>query len=293
MSKILVTGGAGFIGSHIVDHFISKGDEVVVFDNLSSGNEENINSDAWFFSGDVRDKDALDVAMEGVDYVFHEAALVSVPKSFENPAECLNINVEGTRNVFESALKNNVKKVVIASSAAVYGDNPNLPLKENEDLKPMSPYAESKLKDEELAKEYSSKSLPVVALRYFNVYGPRQDPSSPYSGVISIFMDKVSKGEDIVIFGDGLQTRDFINVKDVVKANVLALELESGEYNVATGTEVTIKELAEKVIEKAGSNSKIIFKEARQGDIRKSIANIDKISSFGFDPSKKLDLSDI
>lgn len=286
--KILVTGGAGFIGSHIVDYFVSEGHEVIVFDDLSTGNRDNVNPDAWFFEGDIRDVDALDVAMEDVDYVYHEAALVSVPLSIEKPELNESINVIGTRNVLECALKNKVKKVVIASSAAVYGDNPNIPLKEAEELKPMSPYAYAKLTCEKIGAEYSLKGLPVVCLRYFNVYGPRQDPKSPYSGVISIFTDKAINNEEIFIYGEGSQTRDFIHVKDVVKANVLALTLEPGEYNVGSSTQISVKELADMIIKNNNSSSKIVFKDAREGDIKKSCADISKIKSKGFSVSVSL-----
>ncbi|OVE74935.1 hypothetical protein BVX95_00735 [archaeon D22] len=281
MSKILVTGGAGFIGSHIVDHFVKEGHKVTAFDNLSTGKYENINSNAWFFKGDIRNMDDLNAVMNEVEYVFHEAALVSVPKSIEDPDLCHQINVEGTRNVLESALKNKVKKVVIASSAAVYGDSNNLPLKEDEILKPMSPYADSKLVNEELGREFTKKGLEVVSLRYFNVTGERQDPSSPYSGVISIFEDRAIKNIDIIIYGDGEQTRDFIEVKDIVKANVLAIEkLPPGEYNVASGKEITINEIAKKIIQSKKSKSKIIYSDTRKGDIKRSLADISKIKEF-------------
>jgi UDP-glucose 4-epimerase len=289
MGKILVTGGAGFVGSHIVDNFIKKGDEVIVFDNLTSGNKDNINSKAKFIKGDIRNIDELDIVMSGVDYVFHMAALVSVPLSIEQPELNEAINVLGTRNVLESAYKAGVKRVVIASSAAVYGDNPNLPLKESEELKPLSPYAEAKLSGEIMGREFTDKGLPVVALRFFNIYGPRQDPKSPYSGVISIFADRSKNNEDILIFGKGNQTRDFISVFDVVKANELALTIPPGNYNVATGTTITIRQLAEKIIGVSDSSSKIIFKEERAGDIKKSQADITKLKEQGFLPTIEFD----
>jgi UDP-glucose 4-epimerase len=289
MGKILVTGGAGFVGSHIVDNFIKKGDEVIVFDNLTSGNKDNINSKAKFIKGDIRNIDELDIVMSGVDYVFHMAALVSVPLSIEQPELNEAINVLGTRNVLESAYKAGVKRVVIASSAAVYGDNPILPLKESEELKPLSPYASAKLSGEIMGREFTDKGLPVVALRFFNIYGPRQDPKSPYSGVISIFADRSKNNEDILIFGKGNQTRDFISVFDVVKANELALTIPPGNYNVATGTTITIRQLAEKIIGVSDSSSKIIFKEERAGDIKKSQADITKLKEQGFLPTIEFD----
>jgi UDP-glucose 4-epimerase len=217
------------------------------------------------------------------------AALVSVPLSFENPDLCREINIAGTRNILESAKNQNVKRVVLASSAAVYGYNSNLPLKESETLRPQSPYAESKLANERMAREYSDKGLPVVSLRFFNIYGPRQDPKSPYSGVISIFVDKVQSDENITIFGDGTNTRDLVSVVDVVQANVLAMDMDAGEYNVAAGNSISIKNVAALLIKLANSNSKLTFAQAREGDIKHSQANIAKIRRWGFSPSVDLE----
>lgn len=286
--RILITGGAGFIGSHIADYFIEKGDEVVVLDNLSSGKKENLSKKTKLIIGSVTDKEILEKAVKGVDCIFHLAAVVSVPLSFQKPKLCMKVNVDGTKNVLEAALKNNVKKVIFSSSAAVYGNNLHTPLKEDEPHKPLSPYADSKVKGEKLCIEYSKKGLKTCVLRYFNVYGIRQDPKSPYSGVITLFSEKAKKSEDITIYGDGLQTRDFINVSDIVQANVLAMEKLEGIYNVARGEEITIKKLAEEIIRISKSNSKIIYKAPREGDIKQSLADITKIKQIGFRPKVSL-----
>lgn len=290
LMKILITGGAGFIGSHLADYFVKQSYDVVILDNLSSGKYENMPNCVEFIKGDITDINIVKKAVFGADYVFHLAAMVSVPLSFENPDKCNDINVEGFRNVLEESLKQNVKKVMFSSSAAIYGDNPHIPLQENEPYAPMSPYAVSKVDGEKLCEEYSKKGLKTCALRYFNVYGTRQDPKSPYSGVISIFCDRAKANQDIIIYGDGNQTRDFIHVSDVVAANVLAMQTLEGVYNVATGINIMIKELAESIINMYNSKSEIIYKEERKGDIKKSLADILKIKRFGFMP--KVDIID-
>ena len=286
--KILVTGGAGFIGSHISEKLIEKGYEVIIFDDFSTGKKENVPKKAKIIVGSVINKNELEKAVKGVDYVFHLAAMVSVPLSFQKKDECFKINIDGTRNVLDASLKNKVKKVIFSSSAAIYGDNKNLPLNEKEPYSSLSPYAESKIEGEKLCIEYQKKGLDTCSLRYFNVYGKRQDPKSPYSGVISIFAEKAKNNEEISIFGDGSQTRDFVNVNDVALANILAMEKLTGIYNVATGKEVTIKELAQTIIKIQKSKSKIIFKEKREGDIEKSLADIEKIKKQGFTPKISL-----
>ena len=281
--KVLVTGGAGFIGSHIADFFTERRDEVTVLDNLSSGKIENIPNSANFIEGDITNPDDIEKAID-VDYVFHLAAMVSVPLSFKKPKKCFKTNIGGTTNILEAASKKEVKKVIFSSSAAIYGDNQNIPLKETEPYLPMSPYAESKVKGEQICQEYE---LETCVLRYFNVYGQRQDPKSPYSGVISIFSDRAKEDKDLIIFGDGKQTRDFIHVSDVVRANVLAMDLE-GTFNVATGKEISLNKLAEAIIEVAGSESDIAYTEPREGDITHSVADISKISEEGFKPKTSL-----
>lgn len=287
--RILITGGAGFIGSHIADFLISENHEVIILDNLSSGKIENVNKKALFIKGSITQKRDIEKAIQDVDYVFHLAAMVSVPLSFEKKDLCFKINIQGTKNVLDAALKHKVKKVIFSSSAAVYGDNLNTPLKENEPYSSLSPYAESKIEGEKLCIEYNKKGLVTCSLRYFNVYGTRQDPKSPYSGVISIFIDKAKENNEIIIFGDGSQTRDFIHVNDIVAANVFAMEKLDGVYNVANGKEITIKDLAEKIIKISKSSSKIKYEKERFGDIKKSLADITKIKKQGFTPIVEID----
>jgi UDP-glucose 4-epimerase len=228
--KYLVTGGAGFIGSHIVDALVAEDHKVVVLDNLSSGHRENLASvmdRIAFIEGDIRDADSCIQAADGCDGIFHEAALVSVADSVERPRDNHDINITGTLNVLEAARSAGVRRVVFASSAAIYGNNPELPKTEAMLPEPMSPYAVAKITGEHYLKTYAELyGLECIALRYFNVYGPRQDPSSPYSGVISIFARRVGQGLPVTIYGDGEQTRDFINVADVISANLLAMQTE-------------------------------------------------------------------
>lgn len=272
--KVLVTGGAGFIGSHIADKF----DDVRVLDNLSSGSLKNLSKRVDFIKGDITDYNIVNKAMKDIDYVFHLAAFVSVNESMIFPEKTYEVNVKGTENVLKAAKENNVKKVIYTSTAAVYGDNPNLPLNENSKLNPLSPYGKTKIEAEKLCLEHNA-----VCLRPFNVFGPRQNPDSPYSGVISIFVKNALQNKDIVIYGDGSQTRDFIFVEDAVKANLLAMKNGNGVYNVGTGTKVSINELAKKIIELTGSKSKIIHSEERKGDIKHSLSDISKIKEIGFD----------
>jgi len=281
MNKCLVTGGAGFIGSHLVERLAGEFFDVKVLDNLSSGFLENLEpfrEHIHFKKGDVRDLSTLQEVMSDVQVVFHQAALVSVPQSIENPIEAAMVNDLGTLNVLEAARHCGVKRVVFASSCAVYGDLPQLPKKEEMDTKPLSPYAASKLHGETYARLYRDLyGLETVCLRYFNVYGPRQDPSSPYSGVISIFMDKAARGERATLYGDGEQSRDFIYVADVVQANMLAAQRDhiSGvTVNVGTGKSVTVNSLWKNIAELAGVQGEPERANARPGDIRQSVAEI-------------------
>lgn len=287
--KVLITGGAGFIGSHIADFFIKKGDEVIIIDDFSSGKEKNPPKKAKILKGSILNAKLLNKAIKGVDYVFHLAAVVSVPLSFKHPKKCYDVNATGTKNVLEASFKEGVKKLIFSSSASIYGNNKNLPLSENEPYAPMNPYAKSKVFGEKLCLEYAKKGLKTAILRYFNVYGKRQDPKSQYSGVISIFADKAKQNKDILIYGDGNQTRDFIYIGDVVSANVLVMEKGSGIYNAANGNTTSIKHLAQKIIKLSKSNSKIIYKNQREGDIKYSRANIDKIKKLGFIPKVNLE----
>ncbi len=281
--KILVTGGAGFIGSHIVEHFHDEAD-VTVLDNLSTGSEDNLKSlRHTFIKGNVTDFETLDKAMNGCDYVFHLAAFISVPESVKHPGECSAVNVMGTDNVLKAAEKNGVKKVIFSSSCAVYGDSPVLPKKESMIPDPKSPYAESKLKAEELMSKYQKEGkIETCCLRFFNVFGPRQDPESQYAAAIPIFISKALDDGPITIFGDGEQTRDFIYVKDVIRVCVLALESLVGIYNVGTGMETSINDLAKGIIRISRSDSEIIYASARAGDIVRSYGDISKLKEEGF-----------
>jgi|ERR1035437_2668875 UDP-glucose 4-epimerase len=239
MKKYIVTGGAGFIGSHLTDELISQGHDVIVVDNLSSGYKENIHSKAVFQHIDILDKDALKKAFAGADGVFHMAAIVSVQYSLEHPEETYEINVTGTKNVVEAARANGIKKVVFSSSAAVYGDyDGGDPIDESFPLNPKSPYGEHKMLGEKIAD---------FSLRYFNVYGNRQRADSPYAGVIAQFMKKHREGKALTLFGDGSQTRDFVSVLDVVDANIKAMEsiIQKDVVNIGSGVSVSIKEIAE------------------------------------------------
>ena len=290
--KVLVTGGAGFIGSHLVDALLSNGCQVVVLDNLSTGrlsNLEHLKDNITFYKGDIRDREALDTAVKDCEVIFHQAAVVSVPQTVKNPVDSAMVNEIGTLYVLESARKNNVNRVVLASSCAVYGDDPQLPKREAMASKPLSPYAVQKLTCEYYARLYSDLyGLETVCLRYFNVYGPRQDPTSPYSGVISIFMSKSVSKEAPVIYGSGNQYRDFVFVDDVVKANLLAAIAEgaSGEvFNIGTGKYVTIDRLWKMTCDLCSLNIKPEYKPPRPGDIVESVASINQAKTvLGFNP---------
>ncbi|MCO6041450.1 SDR family oxidoreductase [Thermococcus alcaliphilus] len=287
---IVVTGGAGFIGSHIAEE-LSKENEVIVIDNLYSGKAENVPSNAKFIQADIRDYQSIAELISQADYVFHEAALVSVVESVEKPILTEEINVLGTLNILK-ALSEGHGKLIFASSAAVYGDNQNLPLKESETPKPQSPYGVTKVAGEYYCRVfYELYGVPTVSLRYFNVFGERQGYNQ-YAGVISIFINRALKGEPLIIYGDGKQTRDFIYVKDVVKANILVAKSSKANgkvFNVARGERTTILELALKIIDTTNSPSSIIFDKPRPGDIRHSQADITEIKKLGFEPEYSLE----
>ena len=291
-NKALVTGGAGFIGSHLVDALLSEGCRVTVLDNLSTGrlsNLEHIKERIMFYQGDIRDQEILFKAAKDCDVIFHQAAEVSVPRTVDNPVDSAMVNQMGTLFVLEAARKSHVRRVVLASSCAVYGDDPVLPKNENMNPKPQSPYAVQKLFGEFYARLYHELyGLETVCLRYFNVYGPRQDPSSPYSGVISIFMDRACSKKAPVIYGDGNQYRDFIFVSDVVKANLLAGN-ENGAMgktlNIGTGRFIRINSLWEMSSKLAGVSIKPEYELSRPGDILESVADIDYAGKvLGFEP---------
>ena len=284
--KALVTGGAGFIGSHIVDRLISDGHEVVVLDDFSTGHRSNlVDSKALsIVEGDISNPDIVKKCMSGIDWVFHMAAVASVPKTVNDPVGSSAVNYSGTLNLLDAARNNNVKRFIFASSAALYGDEPTLPKVETMNPVTLSPYAVDKLASESACGMYAKLyGLETVCLRYFNVYGPRQDPSSPYSGVISIFTDRLKNKEIPQIYGDGEQTRDFVFISDVVEANMKAVEIEDGLgqfYNIATANKITLNDLLKILckIYEVDFNAK--YEEVRKGDIRESYAVIDKAESI-------------
>ena len=290
--RILVTGGAGFIGSHIVAHFQGRA-EVRVLDNLRSGFQRNLAGfKTEFIQASILDREAVRRAMAGVDYVFHLAAMISVPESMQQPVECNELNTTGTLIVLEEAARAKVKKLVLSSSAAIYGSNPVTPKVEAMAPEPKSPYAITKLDGEYYCKMFTDEGrLPTVCLRYFNVFGPRQDPRSQYAAAVPIFIDHAVKNAPIIIHGDGEQTRDFIYVKDIVVANVFFATQSpaSGVFNVAYGRKITIKQLAQQIITLTGSRSVIKNQPERPGDVKHSLAAIDKLRAAGFAPASNFD----
>lgn len=283
--RILITGGSGFIGSHLAEHYQGSA-EIVVLDNLRSGHRHNLDGlQHTYFQGSVTDRAAVDAAMEGVDVVFHLAAMISVPESMERPRECAEINVLGLLNVLESATAAGVRKVVFASSAAIYGDNPTVPKIETMLPEPKSPYAITKLDGEYYLGLFRREGkLDTASLRFFNVFGPRQDPKSAYAAAVPIFIQKALAGEDLTIFGDGEQTRDFVHVKDIVAAlaHVAGLPDLHGTYNVGYGNSMTVNDLAARILRLSGSTSKIVHFPQRSGDVKHSRASIDKLLATGF-----------
>ena len=278
--KVVVTGGCGFIGSNIAEELIKK-HYVVVIDDLSTGRIENIQSlqdkeNFEFVRGNITDLGLLKQIFEDVDCIFHQAAIPSVQRSVENPLDTNEANIKGTLNVLIAARDCGVKKVVYASSSSVYGDTPELPKKENMRPNPQSPYAVSKLTGEYYCKVFSDiYGIKTICLRYFNVYGPKQNPASEYAAVIPRFINRVLNNQPPIIFGDGNQTRDFTFVKDVVKANILAMEKNvEGVFNIAYGQQISINELANKIMEIVGVKLNPVYDKPRPGDIRNSLADI-------------------
>lgn len=290
--KVLITGGAGFIGSHLAE--LLQGDaEVRVLDDLSCGALANLGDlTVDFREGSILDEDALGSAMKGVDYVFHLAARTSVAESVEKPEAYVETNVEGTAAVLRAASEAGVKKVVLASSASVYGDSPVVPKVETMVPEPKSPYAATKLEAEIHAAFYAEKlGLPTASLRFFNVFGPRQNPKSAYAAVVPAFIDHALRGEGLVIHGDGGQTRDFIAIRDIVSALRFAALNEQvvGVCNCGYGESMTVRELAEKIIALAGSSSQIEYAPVRAGDVRHSRASVEKLRGWGWQPASSLD----
>jgi UDP-glucose 4-epimerase len=295
--RILVTGGAGFIGSHVVDRLVERGYGVRVFDNLSTGKLENIKGHldgggVDFVEGDVRNAKLVKKCVRGVDAVIHLAAMTSIPFSIENPDLTFKINVAGTINLLYSCAKHKVGKFVFVSSCAVYGEPEFLPVTEEHPTRPMSPYANSKLAGEKYCLGFHEKGLlRSVALRFFNVYGVRQ-VMNDYCGVIARFIDRGRRGLPLVIYGDGMQTRDFVNVNDVADAVLSSLEKSSSEgevLNVGFGAPTSINELASVVMECSGLNLEVVHEGPRLGDIKHSYADISKAEKFlGYKPTVSL-----
>jgi len=277
--KFAITGGAGFIGSNLAEALSSEND-VIIIDDLSSGKLENLREiNVKFIRGSVADLTLLESAFEDVTCVFHLAAIASVQKSVEDPVKTNEVNIGGTLNTLVAARDAGVKKVVFASSAAVYGDSPVLPKREDMIPDPRSPYAVTKLAGEHYCRVFQELyGINTVALRFFNVFGPKQDPSSEYSGVISRFISAVLKGEQPVIYGDGEQTRDFVYVKDVVRACSLAAESKvTGVFNVACGESTSLNKLVKILGAISGREVRVRYTQARSGDIRHSLADVEKL----------------
>lgn len=282
MSRVLVTGGAGFIGSHVVDRLIEEGHQVRVLDDLSTGKPENLDPAADLMIGSILDEEAVNKAVADCEAVVHLAAMVSVPKSILEPGKCASINVLGTINVLTACVKHKARRFVQASSSAVYGSEPSQPKTESSPVAPITPYAASKLSAEVFAAAESMAGLSCSSFRFFNVFGPRQDPSSPYSGVVSIFLSRVKDGHPITIFGDGGQSRDFIYVKDVAAYVSSSLRREPDYHevlNVGTGQSITLLEMAKAVQEALGREVEIKFAPPRAGDIYRSAACIKSLRS--------------
>jgi nucleoside-diphosphate-sugar epimerase len=291
--KILVTGAAGFIGSNLTDKLLELGAKVIGFDNLFNGHLENLdnalkNKQFQFIKGDIRDFNILLEISKDVDIIFHQAAFTSVPQSVLMPQSCNDVNINGVLNILNTARKNNIEKIIFASSSSVYGDNPALPKKEGMKKSPISPYAVSKLAGEGYFKVYSQiYGLNTTILRYFNVYGPRQKDST-YSGVIAIWLGRIIRNEDLIVFGDGQNSRDFTYIKDVIQANLLAAEYSpSGEiFNIGANSPIKLVDLAKLMLKITNKeNLNIIYSDPRPGDILHSYADISKaIDLIKFEP---------
>ena len=276
--KYAVTGGAGFIGSHLVKNLVERGNEVIVIDNLNTGKKENIEKISKkidFFEMDIRDFSAVEDILKNIDGVFHEAALASVQDSFRIPDEFFEVNVNGTENIFKIGKKLGIK-IVYASSSSIYGNPIRIPIKESDGKNPFNPYAKTKLEGDKLAEKYAKNGLKVIGLRYFNVFGPRQ--SKEYAGVIKLFLERIQQGLSPLINGDGLQVRDFVYVDDVVNANILAMEsnIDSEFFNIGTNSIISVLDLANIIIKFSGLKLKPIHQPAVPGDVKATQADITK-----------------
>ncbi len=291
MKKAVVTGGAGFIGSHLAEELAKQVQYVIILDDLSTGRLENIKelltkANVEFIQGSITDLSLLQKLFQGVECVFHQAALARVPRSIEDPLTTNEVNIKGTLNVLLAARENRVRKVIYASSSSVYGDTPTLPQREDIPSNPLSPYALTKLAGEYYCNIFRQiYGLSTVCLRYFNVYGLRQDPSSQYATVIPAFIGRISQNLPPIIFGDGEQSRDFTFIEDVVRANILAVKDNTeGIYNIGSSKSVTINRLAEIILKLMQKNLKLIHDKPRAGDLRHTLADIFKAKSFGYTP---------
>jgi nucleoside-diphosphate-sugar epimerase len=291
MATYLVTGGAGFIGSHIAEALLQRGDHVRVLDNFSTGKRSNLAtlSEIDVIEGDIRDEGSVRRAMAGADYVIHQAAMVSVSQSMTDPAACHAINAGGTLSLLQAAREHKVQRFVLASSCAVYGDNDSLPLSETSSTQPLSPYAATKLIGEVYCQTfYRAYQVPTVCLRYFNVYGPRQDPNGEYAAVIPKFAQRLRQGTAPIVYGDGRQTRDFVFVADIVRANLLACThpAASGQiFNLATETSVSLLDLIRELESLLGTHVEPDFRPPRTGDIVRSRGQAQRIAALlGFHP---------
>ena len=286
--KYIVTGGAGFIGSNIVRKLVSRGDDVTVIDNLNTGKEKNlelVREKIVFIKDSILNSDLLEKETKGIDGIFHQAALASVQDSFSKPKEYFDVNVNGTENILKLAKKNKFK-VVYASSSSVYGNPKRIPIKESDPKNPINPYAETKLKKEELANKYSKMDVEVIGLRYFNVFGKGQ--SKEYAGVLKLFLERIRDELPPKVNGDGTQFRDFVYVEDVANANIMSMDSNVNHefFNVGTNTSITILDLAKTIIKFSGLDIEPIFGPALKGDVKRTIANIDLIKEkVGWEPT--------
>jgi len=296
MKKVIVTGGAGFIGSHLAEELAAQGYAVVILDDLSTGKRENIdqllkNNSVEFIQASVTDMALLQTLFKGSEYVFHQAALARVPRSIEDPITANEINVRGTLNILMAAKENKVRKVIYASSSSAYGNVNALPQREDMLPNPLSPYALTKLAGEYYCTIFRQiYGLSTVSLRYFNVYGPRQDPFSQYATVIPAFIGRMAQNQQPIIFGDGEQSRDFTFIQDVISANILAaLNDAEGTYNIGSGSNITINRLAKTIGDLMQKDLEPIYHEPRLGDPRHTLADISSAKGFGYIPRWKLE----
>jgi len=290
--RYLITGGAGFIGSNIAERLLTLGEEVRIFDDFSTGKEENLSemiNDVELIRGDLRDFETVSKAVSGMDYVLHQGALPSVPRSIEDPINTGDVNTGGTLNILKASLEKGVKRVVYASSSSIYGNSPTLPKEETMPMNPLSPYAVAKMAAESYCRNYYGVyGLETVTLRYFNVFGPKQDPTSQYSAVIPLFFSLMKEGTSPTIHGDGLQSRDFTYIANVIDANLKACKADRAEgemFNIGYGEKHTLLSLVEIINEILGSAVEPVFGPERKGDVKHSLADISKARSIlGYEP---------